>query len=356
MKDNFTIFYSWQSDIKTNRNFISNCIKSAIKLIVKKNKKELNLEISLDRDTKDKSGSPLIIKTIFEKIDISDIFICDVSIINNSLFNIIFNKRVSPNPNVLIELGYAIHQLSWDRVICINNLKYGKTEDLPFDIRGNRISTYNSSDKDSKTNLTNILVDAIESIIFNFDKIIAEQLKNSHKKHDIELYWIFCKICSEETLFESISTAVNSLYTNRHYLDNWNNLDRFYERTENYFIDSELDRLIRLFIKELNSFHNICSLRFQPKNNRDDEFITLINKKIDGEQLTEEEEWDYKQMDRYSVIKEPFSDEAWHEADLRVMRIQDELFIQGEIVKDSYRNFVMEIKRKIPNSYATEIL
>jgi len=136
MKNKFSIFYSWQSDISKNRNLILSCIEKAIKDVIKKQHKDLQLEINIDRDTRNKSGSPEIADTIFKKIDITDIFICDVTIINNSLFAKFVNGRLTPNPNVLIELGYAINILGWDRVICVVDTLHSTVDELPFDIRG----------------------------------------------------------------------------------------------------------------------------------------------------------------------------------------------------------------------------
>ena len=112
-----TIFYSWQSDLpnKDNRSFIENCIKKAIKKL--KVGFEPTLALTIDRDTQETIGTPDIAGTIFDKIAKADIFICDISIINNNS-----QSRKCPNPNVLLELGYAIKTLGWDRIICFYNV------------------------------------------------------------------------------------------------------------------------------------------------------------------------------------------------------------------------------------------
>lgn len=125
----YNIFYSWQSDLpnKGNRSFIEGSIKKAIKLSkVSVNSK---LCVDYDRDTKGVSGSPDICETIFNKIDKCDIFISDISIINKEV-----EGRKTPNPNVLIELGYAARVLGWEKIICLYNIKYGEVGDLPFDL------------------------------------------------------------------------------------------------------------------------------------------------------------------------------------------------------------------------------
>lgn len=104
-----SIFYSWQSDLpgKTNRNFIGDAIKKSLKGINKDNQ----IIACIDRDTKDELGSPDIRASIFNKINHSKFFVCDVS----------QNENGVPNPNVLIELGYAIKTLGWEKIICLFN-------------------------------------------------------------------------------------------------------------------------------------------------------------------------------------------------------------------------------------------
>lgn len=60
----------------------------------------------IDRDTQGLAGAPDIGDSIYDKIDSADIFIADVTIINQD-----YAGRKTPNPNVLIELGYAIKAL-----------------------------------------------------------------------------------------------------------------------------------------------------------------------------------------------------------------------------------------------------
>src|SRR6185312_9299853 len=105
MKTKFTVFYSWQSDIGGNRNRINECIEKAIRSIIQKKGQDITLEVNLDRDTLNQSGSPEIANTIFEKIFQSDIFICDTTLINNTWLNRQIKTRLTPNPNVMMELG-----------------------------------------------------------------------------------------------------------------------------------------------------------------------------------------------------------------------------------------------------------
>ncbi|MCB1784537.1 MAG: nucleotide-binding protein [Alphaproteobacteria bacterium] len=136
----YTIFYSWQSDLpnNTNRGFIQSVIEKAIKDF--QNNDRYELEPSIDRDTQNIPGSPNITSTIIEKIRTSDAFVADISIVTGDKAK---GQRPSPNPNVMLELGYAIALLGWDRIILFcNEHYYDNNEDLPFDIRQHRQIKY----------------------------------------------------------------------------------------------------------------------------------------------------------------------------------------------------------------------
>lgn len=123
---NFTIFYSWQSDLTplANRNFIENALKNVAKIIRKDD--SIEVEPVIDRDTVGVPGSPDIAETIFKKIENSHILVCDVTPISQST-----DTRPCPNPNVLVELGYVIKCLGTERIIMVLNTAYGKPEHLP---------------------------------------------------------------------------------------------------------------------------------------------------------------------------------------------------------------------------------
>jgi len=99
----------------------------------------------VDRDTIGIPGSPSIVESITGKIAKSDLFICDVTIVNSSS-----KGKTSPNPNVLFELGFASSVLGWDRIIMVQNSSFGGPEKLPFDLRGRRIVQYNLDSNDAE--------------------------------------------------------------------------------------------------------------------------------------------------------------------------------------------------------------
>lgn len=168
-----TIFYSWQSDLpnNVNRGFILDCLERAVRAIASE---DLSLEFDVDRDTLDVSGSPDIVATIFNKIDDATMFIADTTFVTGGE-----GQRRSPNPNVLVELGYAANQHSWDNIICVLNLAFGNIEELPFDLRSRRIVTYKlAPDPEDKSAERKELVSKLTAAI----KAIHEDLPRLARK------------------------------------------------------------------------------------------------------------------------------------------------------------------------------
>ena len=83
------LFYSWQSDIPTNRTLIDRCLSTVI---------NATEGVELETATRNSVGSPDIASTILSKIDQSQMIIADVTIINVRSRT----GRKSPNPNVYV--------------------------------------------------------------------------------------------------------------------------------------------------------------------------------------------------------------------------------------------------------------
>ncbi len=183
------IFYSWQSDVKGNRRFILECIEKAVKELNKND----DLEIyEIERDTSGDSGSPDIKERVFSKIEKSDYFIADISIINKDLMD-----RKTPNPNVLIELGYAASRLGWDRIICLFNKESGELSDLPFDLRTHRITPFSLVEGKSKVQ------SSIVKAIINTVEIVKSNIN-----YDSKSYY---KIFPIDNIIEAIEDSIHNI-------------------------------------------------------------------------------------------------------------------------------------------------
>ncbi len=174
----YTVFYSWQSDLKNNlnRSFILDALQKAAKTLSKDENFSLNTVV--DRDTYGINGSPSIVESITGKIALADVFVCDISIINSQQDN-----RPTPNPNVLYELGFASALLGWDRILMIQNTAFGDIDKLPFDLRGRRILRYHldheSADKrEKKENLNNELTEIFRKSLEYYSKVYRTREKN----------------------------------------------------------------------------------------------------------------------------------------------------------------------------------
>jgi len=180
------IFYSWQSDLDPalTRNFIEEALSRAVKNMNRD--EDILVDAVIDRDTSGVAGTPGISETIFRKLDDSDVFVCDVSIVNNApddeansgllrqfvraaarvLLERTFRyrrvERPTPNPNVLIELGYAAARLGWERVILVQNTAYGDLGQLPFDLRSRRVVPFNLLAKETRKDERPKLRDQLE--------------------------------------------------------------------------------------------------------------------------------------------------------------------------------------------------
>ncbi|WP_218048986.1 hypothetical protein [Phocaeicola vulgatus] len=301
------IFYSWQSDLPKNQNlnFIETSIKDALKRL--RQQKPISLDIKLDKATRNLAGSPDIAESIFSKIGNSSIFIADISIINKDYDGL----RKTPNPNVLVELGYAARSLGWEKIICVYNTDFGNYNDLPFDLRNRRILDYTSKngkdelsrkiesaicEMNKKGNLTNKILDFLKKDIDNEILGLLSHLLliiNDNSKQDLfaairgflnmsqnDLYkelkdkrilgFYLLKLFNEyeNKIYNHINKALSSPYYNREVL---NSLIDIYE----WF--AEYDKFKRNYFSKL----------FIKSEEKDDRFIVVKGSEIASNNLPE---------------------------------------------------------------------
>lgn len=267
------IFYSWQSDSpgNTNRNLISAALESAIEEV--KSDESIEVEPVIDRDTLGLSGSPDISQSIFSKIDQSSAFVCDISILDSKA------KKPSPNPNVLIELGYAVKVLGWNRVILVMNTEYGKPELLPFDLRSRRVLTYSvSKDAEEKAPVRNslrkTLVGALKSIFDNHGPMNAAPVKPEHVERPTD---------ADKDLFEAFKSTLPSKGSIS-FIDEQNmagfswprknleQLEKFYHEwddAEHEFLSNELESLRLKLHQLIGDYLGQIAVNTFPTNNPD---------------------------------------------------------------------------------------
>lgn len=168
----FPVFYSWQSDLPEagNLEFIRSVLDEVAGDL--NGAGGLNREVRRDEAIRDLPGSPNIAKAVFEKILRAEVFVCDLTKVAEASNHARVVRRYI-NPNVAMELGYAIRVLGWNRIILVVNTHYGKqAEDLPFDARGHAMVRYHyppgagaSEVEAAKDSLRKALAEGLRAIV-----------------------------------------------------------------------------------------------------------------------------------------------------------------------------------------------
>jgi hypothetical protein len=134
----YTVFFSWQSDrsSREGRSLIEKALEEAVKRIAAdSNIDEPLRELYVDKDTKNVPGSPRIFETILSKIEDASVFVADLTFCGNRA-----GGGPIPNPNVLVEYGYALKVLGENCVLSVMNCAHGEAsrESMPFDLLNRR--------------------------------------------------------------------------------------------------------------------------------------------------------------------------------------------------------------------------
>lgn len=145
------VFFSWQSDRPTTegRNFIQKALETAVRRIAEDITVELAVRegLEVDKDTRGVPGSPPIVETILKKINAAGVFVPDFTFVGTRL-----RGQPTPNPNVLIEYGWALRCLTHARIVAVMNAAHGSParDVMPFDLAHHRFPiTYNLPDSSS---------------------------------------------------------------------------------------------------------------------------------------------------------------------------------------------------------------
>jgi hypothetical protein len=173
--------------------------------------------IEIDHDTKGEPGMADIADTILRKIAESALFVADVTPLVRTK-----DGKALGNPNVLIEVGWALNKPGFGRSICVFNSAEGWTpEDLPFDIRHRRTMHYNLSEgADKRTTETvrkKLTKELTEAIRINLGEHIEEIIeatditKVAAKAGDPSIWSSAKKILTHNSAFGGAATRTVAL-------------------------------------------------------------------------------------------------------------------------------------------------
>jgi hypothetical protein len=179
----FSIFYSWQSDAPgdCNRTFIRKALDAAVASLSSGATVEDSPRV--ESGMEGIAGTPEVATVMFTRIKRSAVFLGDMTLVGSITKEGSHEVKRVPNPNVLLEMGYAAGTIGWGRVICVMNEHFGKRTELPFDVRNRRFPinyTLAPGDKTSvdkvRADLTRWIKFAIESVITNEYEAATEAL------------------------------------------------------------------------------------------------------------------------------------------------------------------------------------
>ena len=127
------VFWSWQSDTHqpSGRHFVRDVLHKVCVELTESTEVDAAERPEIDHDTLDVAGSPPIAETILKKISEAAVFVADVTPVSKTSGG----KHVA-NPNVMIELGYALSVLGHQRLVLVMNTAEGASlKHLPFDLK-----------------------------------------------------------------------------------------------------------------------------------------------------------------------------------------------------------------------------
>ena len=178
------IFWSWQSDIMgdVSRHFIKQCLLKSVEEL--KSEAIFDERTEIDHDTKNVPGSPAITDTILEKISKCNVFVADVT----PVATVAGSGKKIMNPNVAIEMGYAIALKGNNYIVSVMNQAFGSLNDLPFDLRHKRGPIFykldNSATKEEKVRQEKALILSFKTSLRNYSAEILENNTPDHQNLD----------------------------------------------------------------------------------------------------------------------------------------------------------------------------
>ena len=213
--DEFIVFYAWQSDSpnRNNRGFIESALESALDKLARTGSIENSPR--MDKDTKDVPGIPDIASTILSKIQGADCFLCDVSFVSKTPPDDEGNEDIIPNPNVMIELGYALAELGWERIVLVLNKATGDPEKLPFDLRNRRwpilYDLNSNADEADRTNVKQRLAKHIHSAVEAIAKLPERQKRGTTEERLRALEDMVARLSGNVAQYTTLANLVAGL-------------------------------------------------------------------------------------------------------------------------------------------------
>jgi len=172
------VFYSWQSDRdqKSCRYLIAEALKVAGEQL-----KSHDIDLVIDHDTLNEPGMPEITDTILRKIESCDVFLPDLTFVA-----VTEEGKPVPNPNVVLELGYALKVKGPRKILPVLNTYWG-AEPLPFNIRHRRRPTHYAAEPGLSAAERRRRQEQLGADLSEYIRLVAQELRADAGRSQKEL-------------------------------------------------------------------------------------------------------------------------------------------------------------------------
>lgn len=190
----YKIFFVYQSDTedKFNKGFIHQASLDAIKRL-----KTEGFDVEFDYGFKNTPGTPILIDEMLKKNDEADMVLVDLTFTSSKTW--FFAKKcsrsgkyfaytsekeekLSSNPNVLLETGYAWANKGTYRTLAIMNTAYGHPNELSVDLNGFRWGITYQLDETNYEERKSIRKELIENLYKAFKDVLNSEASHQIKK------------------------------------------------------------------------------------------------------------------------------------------------------------------------------
>ena len=188
-------------------------------------------------------------------------------------------ERKTPNPNVLIELGFAIAYLGWNRIVLLFNTAFGDiNKDIPFDLSSQRITPFSCNEniddqakmKLESKKLTDTIYTALKSIIddnptkaYSNKEFQEAELKLNRDIENLELMFSHF---NTDIFQKHIEYLPRVIYEDATFF--WEGLKVVLDKNDFNFYDEELSKYSKK-LNELLSESFSCSSYYHASTKRD---------------------------------------------------------------------------------------
>jgi len=171
----YSVFYSWQSDTPDdcNRQFIRQALDDAVASTALGATVEDSPRV--ESGMQGIAGTPEVATVMFTRIKKSAVFLGDMTLVGTIAKAGSDEVKRVPNPNVLLEMGYAAGTIGWGRIICVMNEHFGKRTELPFDVRNRRFPIDYALPPGDKLNREKVKKDLTRWVNFAIETVLKNE-------------------------------------------------------------------------------------------------------------------------------------------------------------------------------------